>query len=357
MTNIRKYLLNNYEDYLSNIYQSIKEIETYKIDKINEIKIKLLKNQKGGNKIEKIKIDNVNYYVNEKKYKTDEYGYKQIYFYEISENLIKDQMDGKNIDNKKTNDNICCGILQINEKEKIANIHSLGNYENCIICVKNDKYKVGDIILKIMIEKCKENKIMKINLKDNSVINCKKSNNKIKLSLFRTMTKGFPYYLKYGFYPQNDYDIVKIKNNMDVFEKNPKITLEKFMGILNKDNVDNTDNTEFLLSYFINELFNSSSCNIVEENYERIYDLIGYKNVYGINYCLNFEFEYINDFIEKNYKQYASFINLDKFITNLNNKYNYDFNFDLVMKILENKNIRIFAGKIFGLEELINVNK
>lgn len=30
-TNIRKYLLANYKDYLTNIYQSIKEIETYKI--------------------------------------------------------------------------------------------------------------------------------------------------------------------------------------------------------------------------------------------------------------------------------------------------------------------------------------
>ena len=351
MHNIRKYLLNYYEDYLTDIYQSVKEIETYKIDKVNEIKIKLLKNQKGGNIIEKMKIDNVNYYVNEKKYKTDEYGYKQIYFYEISEKIIKKQLNGENIEGKKSNDNICCGILQINEKEKIANIHSLGNYENCVICINNDKYKVGDIILKIMIEKCKHDKIIKISLKDNSMINCKNLNNKIKLSLFRTMTKGFPYYLKYGFYPQNDYDIVKIKNNMEVFEKNPKITLKKFMGIYNKDIVDNTPNTEFSLSYFVDELFNSSSCNIVEENYERIFDLVGYKNVYGITYCLNLEFEYINNFIDTNYKQCASFIKLDKFIANLNNKYNYDFNFDLIIKILENKNIKIFAGKIFGLDE------
>lgn len=145
MCSIRKYLLNYYEDYLTDIYQSVKEIETYKIDKVNEIEIKLLKNQKGGNKIEKMKIDNVNYYVNEKKYKTDEYGYKQIYFYEISEKIIKKQLNGENIEGKKSNDNICCGILQINEKEKIANIHSLGNYENCVICINNDKYKVGII--------------------------------------------------------------------------------------------------------------------------------------------------------------------------------------------------------------------
>lgn len=44
MRSIRKYLLNYYEDYLTDIYQSVKEIETYKIDKVNEIEIKLLKN-------------------------------------------------------------------------------------------------------------------------------------------------------------------------------------------------------------------------------------------------------------------------------------------------------------------------
>jgi hypothetical protein len=101
----------------------------------------------------------------------------------------------------------------------------------------------------------------------------------------------------------------------------------------------------------VNTLFNSSSCNIIEENYERIFDLIGYKNIYGLSYCLNLEYDYVNDFIDKKYIKSISFIELEKFINNLKNEYKYDFNFNLIINILENKNIKVFAGKIFGLEE------
>lgn len=36
----------------------------------------------------------------------------------------------------KEKDIITCGILQINVNEKIENIDSLGNYENCVILYK-----------------------------------------------------------------------------------------------------------------------------------------------------------------------------------------------------------------------------
>ena len=350
MVGIRKYLLENYNNYLTNIYQSINSIENYKIEKKEQIKIKL-KKQIGGNQIEKIEIEKEDYYVNVRKYKTDEYGYKQLYFYEISEELSKKIAIGKKIEDMRGKDIITCGILQINVKDKIANIDSLGNYENCVICIKNDNYKIGDIILKIMIKKCKEEKIIKINLKDNSLLNCENSSKKIKLSIFRTLTKGFPYYLKYGFYPENNYDMEKVQYNMTLYEKKPKITsleLKKITGVKNLDLKEDI----YDISYLIDKFFNSSMCNIVEENYEKIYDLFGYKNVYGISYCLNLEYDYINNFIDKYYKKSISFVYLENFRIKMKKEYDYDFNFNLIINILENKNIKIFAGKIFGLEKI-----
>jgi hypothetical protein len=36
----------------------------------------------------------------------------------------------------------------------------------------------------------------------------------------------------------------------------------------------------------------------------------------------------------------------------IKNKYDCDFDINLIINILENKNMKIFAGKIFGLEEI-----
>ena len=93
-------------------------------------------------------MDNNNYYINEKKYKIDEYGYNQIYFYEINDDLIQKYIKGVEIEGMKSKDVVSCGILQMNKQEKIANIDSLGNYENKIKLVGgepkdyNKKYNI-----------------------------------------------------------------------------------------------------------------------------------------------------------------------------------------------------------------------
>lgn len=145
----------------------------------------------------------------------------------------------------------------------------------------------------------------------------------------------------------------KVQHNMTLYENHPKITTNELKKIVKVNNL-NLKEGIYEISYLIDKLFNSSSCNIIEENYEKIYDLFGYKNVYGICYCLNLEYDYINDFIDKYYNKNVSFVNLEKFIIKFKNEYGYELNINSIINILENKNMKIFAGKIFGLEEKKN---
>lgn len=93
-----------------------------------------------------------------------------------------------------------CGILIIDEDKKDATIQSINNYKDCLICTTNKgEFKIGEILMQIMIGICANNNVEKIGLTDNSYLEC--ANEKIPLIYLRTLTKGMPYYSKFGFPP------------------------------------------------------------------------------------------------------------------------------------------------------------
>ena len=84
-------------------------------------------------------------------------------------------------------------------EDNIANIHSINNDNDCIKCFENKTFKVGEILMRIMICICIHKNIKKVQLTDNSNLVC--GNEKIPLIYLRTITHGKPYYTKFHFKP------------------------------------------------------------------------------------------------------------------------------------------------------------
>lgn len=123
---------------------------------------------------------------------------------ELRVNIKKIQMDA---DNKKNlqlnivtldeNEDICAMMLVYGD-DQTGVIQDIFNYKTCISNKKGyDDLKIGTKLLKILISLAKELKLKKIELTDNSQILC----GKIKINLIdaRTLTNGYPWYLKFGF--------------------------------------------------------------------------------------------------------------------------------------------------------------
>ncbi len=112
-----------------------------------------------------------------------------------------------------------CRLILLDNELKEARIQSVSNYEECIKCSNSDVvYKADNIMMQIMIDICKTQKLRKISLQDNS----KKifTGNSIELIYFRTITKGNPYYSKFGFSSPSYSRIVSA--NYDKFTTDPK---------------------------------------------------------------------------------------------------------------------------------------
>lgn len=148
-------------------------------------------------------------------------------------------------DNDDYDENDICGVILIDEKNN-ADITSIVNYQDCIKCFENKKFNIGEILFRIMICICVFKKIKKIHLTDNSYLNC--GNDKIPLIYLRTLTKGKPYYAKFGFKPidhningENEYyknELQIYKDNIDTFNTNPTIIKNKLIKILNYQKFD-----------------------------------------------------------------------------------------------------------------------
>ena len=133
-----------------------------------------------------------------------------------------------------------CGLILLDNELKEARIQSVSNYEECIKCSNSDVvYKADNIMMQIMIDICKTQKIRKISLQDNS----KKifTGNSIELIYFRTITKGKPYYSKYGFSSPSYSRIVRA--NYDKFTTDPK-TEKKIIYSIVKKYIDLNENTK-----------------------------------------------------------------------------------------------------------------
>ena len=130
-----------------------------------------------------------------------------------------------------------CGTILYNLRDKIANITSVSSGKDCIFTENNSiKYKVGDILMQIIIEICKKKKLKTIELTDNSVYPF--TGEGIKLSIFRTITQGRPYYCKFDFI--NIIEDEKINKNLLLFKKKPQLTVNEILEII-KEQIKESD--------------------------------------------------------------------------------------------------------------------
>jgi len=173
-----------------------------------------------------------------------------------------------------------CAIILFDKNSKEARIQSLSNYSSCIICSNPKiKYKVGDILMQIILYICKIIKVKKISLKDNSIKQF--TGYSIRLLYFRTITKGEPYYCKFGF--KNASTPITIRNNKEVWKTNPLISkkdimliLNEYLDIANNKKLYDTVNKSF--EKFNNDNISASEyCNLLyelTENEEKQIDIL-----------------------------------------------------------------------------------
>ena len=228
-------------------------------------------------------IANIDEYID-----TDDSNQKFINFIKI--NAEKDTKgDYKNVDH--------CAILIIDMKRKSASIQSLNNYNDCLKCkVGNNDFKIGDVLMRIILAICKKEKIENVSLTDMSYFLC--GIEKIQLMYLRTLSKGEPYYCKFGFKPKYNEDVKIWEDNKKIFLNKPSITKKELKKILldrnfNENNLDDkkilyhinniilpklqNDNVISDVIKMIMECKSNISCNILNDIYMRIYLKIGYK--------------------------------------------------------------------------------
>lgn len=186
-----------------------------------------------------------------------------------------------------------CAVLIVDFVKKKSTIQSLNNYNDCVRCLTNNKifFRTGDILTQIMIIMSIKNKLKYIELTDNSYLLCK--NSKLLLIHLRTITKGTPFYTKYGFISQYEKDIYN--HNLNIYNKQKTLTKEKIIKYLYFKKFDKNKDVEILnyiqniliprlktinlVSDFINSIINDKSkvaCSLLYNIYMKIYEDIGY---------------------------------------------------------------------------------
>ena len=125
---------------------------------------------------------------------------------------------------KDKEDNNCVFVI-INFEDKIAEIHGIGNYKNCLNKINQN---IGSHLLKLTIKMLKDNKellgINMITLTDNSEKRC--ANTTIKLSIMKILLTGDTWYGAYGFKPvkyNNNKKLIFDGTTYELYKKNKKI--------------------------------------------------------------------------------------------------------------------------------------
>ena len=290
-------------------------LKNFKSYKILKLKIHNEPLYGGNDDSKKIKIN-----LRNNKYEARIYKYDDGYLNTI--NFVKiHSIFNNNIDDFDENDN--CGILII-DKENNAVIQSINNYTDCIKCFNNKSLKIGEILLQIMIGICVYKNVNKIQLTDNSYLEC--GNEKIPLIYLRTLTKGEPYYIKFNFLPinhnkkgdrvENEYyknELQIYKDNIDIFNKNPTIKKNKLIKILNYKKFDEIkdknmieyinnilipsfNDESILISKFVGDLIKDKkkiSCHLLNYILMNLYDKCGYNR---------YKYKYFEFILDKKYK-------------------------------------------------------
>ena len=220
---------------------------------------------------------------------------------------------------EETHDNCACLLYNTRKSGKtILRIEGIFNGEDCIKCVdKKHKYKVGQILMQIIIELVKSSKefshITEIELSDTSI---KKYNGfGLQLKYLRTITHGEPYYAKYGFRPNSEYDIDIFRFNRSNYRLNKKILNKELFEIITDAKLDKQTNEvykKYLYNYiksnneiepkiYLTELINLINYKNITENekkyiwnfvysiYQNLYNKLGYKNYRDKIWILQFK--------------------------------------------------------------------
>lgn len=183
-----------------------------------------------------------------------------------------------------------CAVLIIDTKILESNIQSLNNYADCIKCSdsKNKLYKIGDILIQVMIHMSINKGMKKINLHDNSNYVCNKYS--IPLINLRTITKGEQFYCKYGFRPLdhnknnlNEYQKNELQIYMDnkkLFKSQPKMSKTELLQIIHYTKFDKIKDHN-MLNYIEhtliprlkekNNLISEIVNNIIQDSQEKIH--------------------------------------------------------------------------------------
>ena len=236
-------LYKNYKSQLSSILGLFYNIDIdFQIINKSKNKKLIFKYQDGG-KIKSYNFENNNYYYNVEYAKSKDNSSNEVHLVTINDGTVG------------------CGLILIDNKTHYANIQSVADYSDCIKCDNpNIKYKVGAIMIQIMIEECKKLNVKKITLEDNS----KKyfSGSSIELIYYRTMAQGIPYYSKFGFKHTTR---LKVRNNQNNWLSNPTITKNKIKKIFNKDIEDNEENSKIIKLF--NKIVDKYTDNIIVSNF------------------------------------------------------------------------------------------
>ena len=220
---------------------------------------------------------------------------------------------------EESHDNCACLLYNTKKSGKtILRIEGIFNGEDCIRCVdKKHKYKVGNILMQIIIELVKSSKefshITEIELSDTSI---KKYNGfGLQLKYLRTITHGEPYYAKYGFRPNSEYDIDIFRFNRSNYRLNKKILNKELFEIITDAKLDKQTNEvykKYLYNYiksnneidpkiYLTELINLINYKNITENekkyiwnfvysiYQNLYNKLGYKNYRDKIWILQFK--------------------------------------------------------------------
>lgn len=189
-------------------------------------------------------------------------------------------------DNNEFSEADHCGVLILDTDIKESTIQSINNYKECLQCIsldkmtntKNNPYKIDDILTQVMIYMSINKGMKKINLTDNSFLQC--FNEKIPLIYSRTITKGRPFYTKYGFLPINhnnkdNYDYYKnelqiYNDNKKLFNDKPTLSKNKFIDLLFFKKFDKKNDIK-MLNYINDKLIpRLSNNNLVNDFIDKI---------------------------------------------------------------------------------------
>jgi hypothetical protein len=159
----------------------------------------------------------------------------------------------------------------------------------------------GSLLLKIAIEFIKsikkQNKIKIIQIKDNSLKDCKK--NKIKLWLLNTLKDGIPWHIKYDFEPYDTENMkldeinkIKIIANLRIL-KRTKTSIIKEEKLLNIDKliekIYNKHKNNSILDFFSELMENKDNCSYIENIQDKIIEKLLLFDMTGVSYFINLE--------------------------------------------------------------------